>query len=133
MRVLPSCGSARRSVSWFVVDVGYFNILSCFVHLGSIVQSSGSTNLLPTTACCKVLTAATMTTMTSRGLFIRIVPAVSCQVASFPVYKTRWSVLSAVLVEVLGGVLVFCVLPIPLVVVLQVVKVHWYDIGVELL
>ena len=49
---------------------------------------------------------------------MRIVPAISGQVAGFSAYKTRWSVLSVVLVEVLAGVLIVCVLPIPLAAVL---------------
>ena len=44
--------------------------------------------------------------------------AISGQVAGFPTYKTRWSVLAVVLVVVVVGILIVCVMPIPLAAVL---------------
>ena len=88
------------------------------MQLGSVVRCSGSSTSLPAAAWCEVLTAAATTTTTARESYMQIVPAISGQVAGFSAYKTRWSVLSVVLVEVLAGVLIVCVLPIPLAAVL---------------
>ena len=80
------------------------------MQLRSVVWRRGSSALLAAATWCEVPTAAATTTTTARGSYMRIVPAISGQVAGFAAYKTRWSVLSVVLVEVLAGALIVCVL-----------------------